>query len=167
MSYLLSTKNRKPYETMRSVSILFSDGSSGSLCRWFSSFSFLVSACGSVRHRSLNQVLKLEDFPKSTNWWWVKHTLNIAGNTKPHNWCVPCAFSIHASATYLDQLNQLAISLTRLHPWPVRASTVTLGIFWFALVLPVKAKSLEGSLWNHLLWCHNRTSFMKPCRERP
>ena len=31
----------------------FSHESSGSLCRWFSSFSFLVSACGSVRHRSV------------------------------------------------------------------------------------------------------------------
>ena len=66
-------------------------------------FQFLGFCLWKCQASIFGQVLKLEDFPKSTNWWWVKHTLNIAGNTKPHNWCVPCAFSIHASAKYLHQ----------------------------------------------------------------
>ena len=66
-------------------------------------FQFLGFCLWKCQASIFGQVLKLEDFPKSTNWWWVKHILNIAGNTKPHNWCVPCAFSIHASAKYLHQ----------------------------------------------------------------
>ena len=110
--YFISPCHQKKETQIRFDQV--SHGSSGSLCRWFSSFSFLVSACGSVRHGSLVNT----------------------GNTKPPNWCIPCAYRVHTARIprpyciiysckceepAVDKLNQLCHveSLTRLHPWPV------------------------------------------------
>ena len=157
MSYLLLTNNRKPYETMRSVSILFSDGSSGSLCRWFSSFSFLVSACGSVRHRSLVKFWSWRISPNppidgesNILWIFLGTPSLIIGAYHVH------VLFMRVPSTYISRNS--FILLTRSASTCTGASTVLLGIFRMALVLPVRGKIMEGSHSANISGCENNCS---------
>ena len=142
---------------MRSVSILFSDGSSGSLCRWFSSFSFLVSACGSVRHRSLVKFWSWRISPNppidgesNILWIFLGTPSLIIGAYHVH------VLFMRVPSTYISRNS--FILLTRSASTCTGASTVLLGIFRMALVLPVRGKIMEGSHSANISGCENNCS---------
>ena len=144
----------KPWDLFR---YFFSDGSSGSLCRWFSSFSFLVSACGSVRHRSLVKFWSWRIFPNppidgesSILWIFLGTPSLIIGAYHVH------VLFMRVPRTYISRNS--FILLTRSASTCTGASTVLLGIFRMALVLPVRGKIMEGSHSANISGCETSCS---------